>query len=72
MLTKVLPASLLLCLLWHTTGNLWACVLLHGWIDALYLGKIDDCTVENVTLESAPAASGSSCRAAATACTGGG
>jgi len=23
---------------WHATGNLWACILLHGWIDALYLG----------------------------------
>jgi len=37
LLTKVVPAALLLGLLWHSSGNLWACVLLHGWIDALYL-----------------------------------
>ena len=30
--------SLLLGLLWHATGNLWAGILLHAWVDALYLG----------------------------------
>ena len=38
LLLKQMPCTLLFSLLWYSTGNLWVCVLLHGWIDAWYLG----------------------------------
>ncbi len=39
LLLKQVPYTLLLSLLWHSTGNLWSCILLHAWIDAWYLGS---------------------------------
>ncbi len=39
LLLKQIPCTLLLSLLWHSSGNLWICILLHGWIDAWYLGS---------------------------------
>jgi membrane protease YdiL (CAAX protease family) len=39
LLTKQLPAAILLSLLWHSTGNLWMCIVLHSWIDATYFGE---------------------------------
>ena len=40
LLLKQVPATLLLGLMWHTTGNLWACILLQSSIDAFYLGPL--------------------------------
>ena len=39
LLLKLIPCTLLLNLLWHSSGNLWICMLLHTWIDAWYLGS---------------------------------
>lgn len=36
---KQIPCTLLFSLLWHSSGNLWSCILLHGWINACYLGQ---------------------------------
>lgn len=40
MLLKQVPLSLMLALIWHTTGNLWVCIVLHAWIDSWGLGAV--------------------------------